>query len=251
MTTQVGVGTAESAGKSRARGVSAARDEGVLLTKLMPPAVRSELVVRERLHAMICDGADRCLTLVAAGPGFGKSTLLAAWRVEESRRRSVAWLTLGESENDPAVLFAYVVEAIRTVRPEFGEELRAMLAAPAPALDEALRRLVNALAAEDSIALVVDDFHRLKSPEAQRMVAWLAENSPVSFQLVIATRADPFLPLAALRMHGELVELRAAELVMSVAEAEEFLNARLGLDLSSDDVGVLVRRTEGWPAGLY
>ena len=53
MTTQVGVVAAESAGKSRARAIAAARGEGVLLTKLMPRAVRSELVVRERLHATI------------------------------------------------------------------------------------------------------------------------------------------------------------------------------------------------------
>jgi ATP/maltotriose-dependent transcriptional regulator MalT len=62
-----------------------------------------------------------------------------------------------------------------------------------PALDDALRRFANALAADDSPALVLDDFHRITSPAAQQVVAGLVENSPVSFQLLIAARADPRL----------------------------------------------------------
>ena len=36
-----------------------------------------------------------------------------------------------------------------------------------------------------------------------------------------------------------------------MAEADEFLNGRLGLDLETTDVELLVARTEGWPAGVY
>src|SRR5262245_56892350 len=76
-------------------------NQALLRTKLMPPVARRETVMRERLHVALSEGADRTLTLVAAGPGFGKSTLLAAWREAEAAHRSVAWLTLGESEHDP------------------------------------------------------------------------------------------------------------------------------------------------------
>ena len=62
---------------------------------------------------------------------------------------------------------------------------------------------------------------------------------------------DPALPLGALRAHGELLELRADELRFTEAEAAEFLNGRLGLELDPADVALLVARTEGWPAGLY
>jgi hypothetical protein len=69
------------------------------------------------------------------------------------------------------------------------------------------------------LALVLDDFHRVKSREAVDVVAWLAENCPPGCQLVVATRADPLLPLASLRAHGELVELRTGELALTHAEA--------------------------------
>jgi LuxR family maltose regulon positive regulatory protein len=226
-------------------------NQALLTTKLMPPALRREAVVRERLHARIRDGEQRALTLVAAGPGSGKSTLLAAWRNEVSSNRPVAWLTLGESENDPVVLCAYVLQAIRAIRPGFGPDIDAALAMPAPRLEDALRALVNEAAAQDALALVLDDFHRVKSREAVDVVAWLAENHAPGFQLIIATRTDPLLPLASLRAHGELVELRTNELALTVAEAKEFLNGRLELDLSTEQVAALVEKTEGWPAGIY
>ena len=51
--------------------------------------------------------------------------------------------------------------------------------------------------------------------------------------------------------HGELLELRAADLRFTSDEASAFLNGRLGLDLTAEDVDSLLLKTEGWPAGLY
>jgi LuxR family maltose regulon positive regulatory protein len=111
-----------------------------------------------------------------------------------------------------------------------------------------LPRLVNALAEQGDVALVLDDFHRLSHVDS---VAWFLERLPANVQLVIATRTDPQLPLGKLRARGELLELRADALRFTVAEAEEFLNDRLELGLDAADVQLLTARTEGWPAGLY
>ena len=68
--------------------------------------------------------------------------------------------------------------------------------------------------------------------------------------LVIATREDPSLPLARLRVRGQLTELRAADLRFTPAEAAEFLNRVMGLNLAAADIAALETRTEGWIAGL-
>ena len=68
--------------------------------------------------------------------------------------------------------------------------------------------------------------------------------------LVIATREDPPLPLARLRVRGQLTELRAADLRFTPAEAAEFLNRMMGLNLRDADIAALEARTEGWIAGL-
>ena len=81
------------------------------------------------------------------------------------------------------------------------------------------------------------------------MVAYLLEHLPTNLHLIIATRADPPLPLARLRRRGHLVELRAADLRFTPAEAIEFPGT-MQIVLSPVDAARLTERTEGWPAGL-
>ena len=68
--------------------------------------------------------------------------------------------------------------------------------------------------------------------------------------LVIASRADPPLPLSRLRARGELVEVRAADLRFTADEAGDYLNDVMDLHLSPTDVAALEDRTEGWIAAL-
>ena len=223
----------------------------LLVTKLHPPTVPVQIVARELLFARLGSGRDRRLTLVACPAGFGKSTLLAAWRESELATRPVAWVTLDEGDDDAVVLWSHVVEALCRACPALERETLSSLVAAAPLLEVALPRLVNALAEGPEVALVLDDFHRLTAHSTRESVAWFVERMPETVQLVLSTRTDPALPLGTLRARGQLLELRADDLRFSVAEAAEFLNGRLGLGLSTPDVELLVARTEGWPAGIY
>ena len=81
-------------------------------------------------------------------------------------------------------------------------------------------------------------------------MAFLLDHLPPRLHLVIASRADPPLPLARLRARGELVELRAADLRFTPDEAAAYLNEAMGLELAARDVAALEGRTEGWIAGL-
>ena len=118
----------------------------LLLTKLHPPFVAAETITRERLFERLSAGRDRRLSLVACPAGFGKSTLVAAWREREAERRPVAWVTLDEGDDDPVVLWSHVIEALGRACPELAGELGAEAAAAAPLLEVVLPRLVNALA---------------------------------------------------------------------------------------------------------
>jgi LuxR family maltose regulon positive regulatory protein len=223
----------------------------VLVTKLHPPFVPAQTVVRERLFARLGEGRGLRLSLVACPAGFGKSTLLAAWREREARDRPAAWVTLDEGDNDVVVLWSHLVEALGRASPRLADAVPAATASAAPVLEVVLPRLVNALSDEGDVVLVLDDFHRLSSASARASIAWFVDHLPSTVQLVLSTRADPALPLGRLRAHGQLLELRADELRFTREEATEFLNGRLGLDLADADVDVLLARTEGWPAGIY
>ena len=187
--------------------------------------------------------------MVICPAGSGKTTLLVSWYQAETPRKPVAWLTLDEDDNDPVRLWWYVIEALRQVCPA--------VSLPAPHLaetafvaDVVLPRLVNELTDQGEVVLILDDFHRLSGAALDTM-AWFIGHAPSSLQLVLSARTEPALPLASLRAHAELVELRLGDLRFTPGEADEFLNGCLGLGLGREDVQALVDRTEGWPAGLY
>src|SRR5512136_2399201 len=96
----------------------------LLTTKLYIPPIRPELVPRPRLIEHLNTGLSRKLTLISAPPGFGKTTLVSEWisnlKSQISNLR-VAWLSLDESDNDPARFLAYVVSAVQTVEPDLGK----------------------------------------------------------------------------------------------------------------------------------
>jgi ATP/maltotriose-dependent transcriptional regulator MalT len=220
-------------------------------TKLRSPVVRDQVVLRERLFERLRAGAGLALSLVAGPAGYGKTTLLAAWREAEAARKPVAWLTLDEGDNDPVVLWSYVIEALRRACPALSVSAPPQIAGTASIVHVVLPRLVNELDDLGEVTLILDDFHRLADGAARESLAWFVDHAPPGFQLVLSTRTEPCLPLAALRAHGELLELRADDLRFTCGEADAFLNGRLGLGLLPEEVDALLERMEGWPAGLY
>jgi LuxR family transcriptional regulator, maltose regulon positive regulatory protein len=223
----------------------------LLMTKLHPPPRREQTVVRDRLLDRLRAGPGIKLTVVAAPAGSGKSTLLGAWRELEQETRPVAWLTLDEGDDDPVVLWSYVLAALRDVLPDLEVSASPERVGPSRLVDLLLPELVNELTVRGEAALVLDDFHRLSSGPARESIAWFIDRAPTSFRLLLATRSEPRLPLAALRAHSALIEVRAEELAFTPSEADALLNDRLDLGLKTERVAGLVERTEGWPAGLY
>jgi LuxR family maltose regulon positive regulatory protein len=221
--------------------------------KLYVPKSRSGLVPRPRLSKRLDRGTASKLTLVSAPAGFGKTTLLTEWLAEgPAGERQVAWLSLDRADNDPASFWTYVIAALRTAAAGVGESALSLLQASSPPPTETvLTVLLNELGAiAADIVLVLDDYHVIDAPEVQDGMAFLLDHLPAGLHVVIASRADPALPLARLRARGELVETRAAELRFTPDEAAAYLNEMMGLELTSQDVAALEARTEGWIAAL-
>ena len=127
-------------------------------------------------------------------------------------------------------------------------------ASPASASFEPLvTALVNELAdqpGEDDLLLVLDDYHLVSSEPVHTSVAFLLGHLPPGLHLVLASRADPPLPLARLRGRGQLAELRATELRFTSEEAAALLREAAGPGLPNAVAAALAARTEGWAAGL-
>jgi LuxR family maltose regulon positive regulatory protein len=222
----------------------------ILATKLYVPPPRLKVVLRPNLIERLNEGLHLKLTLISAPAGFGKTTLVSEWVAGCSR--PVAWLSLDEGDNDPACFLTYLIAALQTIMAKIGEGALGALQSPQPPPTESiLTNLLNEITTTPgNFILVLDDYHALDSKPVDEALAFLIEHLPHQLHLVIVTREDPNLPLARLRARGQLAELRAADLRFKSAEAAEFLNRVMGLNLSAEDIAALGNRTEGWIAGL-
>ncbi len=230
----------------------------ILATKLYIPPLRPGVVPRPRLIERLNAGSTQSVTIISASAGFGKTTLLSAWIADCGR--PVAWLSLDDGDSDLSRFLTYVIAALQTLQPALGENLLAALQAhQPPPIETLLTSLLNEISALPSdpstgsgqrLILVLDDYHLLDSKAVDEALTFLVEHQPPQLRLVIASREDPPLPLARLRVRNQLTELRAADLRFTPAEAAEFLNQMMGLNLSAEDIAALDKRTEGWIAGL-
>ena len=111
------------------------------------------------------------------------------------------------------------------------------------------RLLEDLRSLEEPLVLVIDDLHELQSPEALAWLELFTTRRPAGLRIVLTSRSEPRLNVHRLRLAGELLEVREAELRFSVDEAAALLRAS-EIELSEQAVALLHERTEGWAAGL-
>jgi LuxR family transcriptional regulator, maltose regulon positive regulatory protein len=216
-------------------------------TKLFIPPVRRTLVARSRLSQSLSRGTEAKLTLISAPAGFGKTTALAAWLAQADQQRTVAWLSLEESDRQPASFWTYLITALHRAAPTVGASVLPLLQAAQPPMENVLTTVLNELGTlPHDLDLVLDDYHLVDGPEIAAGMAFLLEHLPPRVHVVLSSRVDPDLPLARLRARGELAEVRAADLRFTHAEASAYLGDITGFSLTERDIAVLAERTEGW-----
>ncbi|MCO6450768.1 MAG: tetratricopeptide repeat protein [Caldilineales bacterium] len=224
----------------------------LLQTKLYAPRMRPALVPRPRLIEKLDRGWRQGgkLTLVSAPAGFGKTTLVSEWLTGGGR--PFAWLSLDEGDSDLVRFLLYFVSALQGISATVGKGvLAALQSAQTPPGEALLTALLNDIATiPNDFSLVLDDYHMVDSQAVDNALTFFLDRLPPSMHLVITTREDPNLPLARLRVRGQLTEVRASDLRFNVTEAADFLRQTMGFDLSEDNVAALEARTEGWIAGL-
>ena len=241
--------TAVKPGAARFRAPSAPAVDG-LATKLARPRVPPSFVARARVHELLDQGTERPLTVVSAGAGWGKTLATASWAAAEPAVGPVAWISLDPSDNEPRAFWTFFVRAVRqaVVLPDDNP-----LAELAPGLGDQStghQRLIAGLEQLPApVVVVLDDFHLIDDASVLEGVASLLRHPLEQLRLVIVTRSDPPIPLHRLRTADELSEIRSRDLAFDETDAVAMLGAD-DLDVNLDDVQLLVRRTEGWPAGM-
>jgi LuxR family transcriptional regulator, maltose regulon positive regulatory protein len=223
----------------------------LVVTKLSPPRSAPGAIERPRLMAALTAGVSRRLALVQAPLGYGKTTLLSEWWQRIPRQGAiVAWLTLEDSENDPALFWRYMIGALRCAGSPVGTQAEVLLRGLGADLRRAVSSLVNDLASQSlPTTLVLDDYHVIREPACHELLSLFLDRAPSDVQIVIASRSEPPVPLGSMRAAGQLAELRQNDLRFSSREAAEFVQT-VDLDINDEELALLAARTEGWAAAL-
>ena len=211
------------------------------------PVVWGGVVSRPGLFARL--GQAPRVSQIAAPAGSGKTFLIRSWLFESGLADSAAWVTLPEGGQDAQQFWISVLDALRDTIP--GSKLVRPLTG-APELDgwAVLERLLEDLGGlHDPLWLVIDDVYELRSAEALAQLELLLIRAPAELRFVLLTRGDVRLHLHRLRLEGELADIRAADLRFTLDEARALFRGA-GVELPEPALAALVRRTEGWAAGL-
>lgn len=221
----------------------------IIETKLFVPKTRGKLIVRSHLNQRLNEGLYRKLTIITAPAGYGKSTLLSEWVTTIDAH--IGWISLDESDNNPAQFWAHTIGALKRANPSFREKVERHSIEIDLYGNTHIFKLINLLHQfSEQTVLVWDDFHVIKDPSILDGLSYLLERIPAHVHFYIATRNQPILPISRLRVEGNLVELVADDLRFDIEETKAYFNQCTELTFNNIELLDIFQRTEGWAAGM-
>lgn len=230
-------------------------DTTTLMTKVLLPRRRDDVLTRQRLLNALYDMVDYRLALVSAPAGYGKTTLLVDFATD--LEHPVCWYALDVSDRDPRVFLERLVASIQHRFPGFGAEtLRALAASTdlgggAPGV---VRVFVNeiVLTIPQWFVLVLDDYHSLgRSPEVDSIISNFVVYQRDQCLTIIASRTVPNLPLIIpLVARGGVGGIGPEQMRFLPEEVQTLFAHNYATELTMAEATALADQSEGWITGL-
>lgn len=215
--------------------------------KYVRPPLPGNTLLRARLVEALA-AHDAPLTLVVAGPGYGKTVAVGQWL--DASAVPVAWVALDRGDDAPSRFWRSMAESLLRATGSIGRGARRMLDE-----DQDPSRVAAGLLSElprsgPPLVIVLDDIHVLRSAPLLADLALFIERLPPPVRIVATSRVDPQLPLGRWRAAQRMAELRQRHLQFTSEEAGALFAASGLAGVAATDIEFLAERTEGWAAGL-
>ncbi|WP_309127132.1 LuxR C-terminal-related transcriptional regulator [Microbacterium sp.] len=212
------------------------------------PRVSPHLLHRERLFARLCADEEAPLTVVQAGSGFGKTSLLADWARRRSPVLPTVWVTADASVRDALAFWREALHGLARAGLLTGTGLED-LDVRGDIADTLMSSLRRGLASIDlPVTLVIDGFERLAGTALERDLIELLTRTD-NLHLVVATHVASELTSVTTAARLDTVTIDASALRFSGEEVRRLAD-RLGVDASAGELEELREELDGWPFGI-
>lgn len=224
------------------------RNYPILTTKLNPPRCFQTYFKRERLENILDKNSDRIATLIVAGAGYGKSTLVSKW----IKNKQAVWLSCDSDMNNLETLFSYIVHGFKKEQINSFPQTSMLLSGNNHISEEIL---INTFFSEGNATskktyVILDDFHLIKNPQINKLLDFYLSFPPKNIHLIILTRHDPVYDLSKHRLNNKFHEVRMQELNLSEIELKQYAYSNFHLKLTNEHIDLLINQTEGWFLGV-
>ena len=214
-------------------------------------------VSRPRLCERLAAGLSSRLLLVCAPAGFGKSSLAVEFCQQLPAAWRSLWLGLGPRDRDPGRFLERLLGGLQQYFPQLNSQAMGLLKKRQTSdgfacdewLDGLLEELAMHLMLSRPLLLVIDDYHLAQGPVVDRCLQMLLDHSPAGLVVLVTSRRRPDWHLARLRLARQLVEINEQDLRLTDAESFALLDLHTAA-MPEDALSDIVRRSEGWVAGL-
>ncbi|MCD6290216.1 MAG: tetratricopeptide repeat protein [Anaerolineae bacterium] len=225
----------------------------LIITKVLLPRPRSDLVYRSRLIDFIHAHIDRKLVLVLASAGYGKTSLLVSYA--HDTELPVCWYSLDPSDNDPRLFLEYLVACVQQRFPDFGRRTLTLLRGSTGAnLEPAVNAFINGVQERipDDFVMILDDYQDVEeNVQVNAILDRLLRYLPDNAHIILSSRTLPRqLPLTTLTAKRQTAGLGVGDLRFTPDEVKILAQRSYRVELTDEEAADLVARNEGWVTGI-
>ncbi|NLS11825.1 HTH-type transcriptional regulator MalT [Vibrio sp. SM6] len=216
-------------------------------SKLTAPSALHNAILRPRLLNQLAQAKQHKLVLFHSPAGFGKTTMAAQWLDDKP---NMGWFSIDEGDNDAFSFANYFVKALNLATNDCCAKTATMAEkGQFNNLTSLFNQLLGELTSWKAHAyLALDDYHFITEDEIHKALTHFLKHAPENLTLVITSRTQPPLGVAALRVHCKMLEIDNPSLAFDEEETDRFLrqfDARLAEHGKS-----LREQVEGWPSAM-
>lgn len=219
-------------------------------TRSSRPRLAKHVIGRNHVIAKLQEAVNYPLTVVRAGAGYGKSTLIN--QAFPDTFTPTVWLHLSEQDNGAIPFLSHLVQVAHNVCPTVG-----LKALPLLVWDERqgnpdaltiLEALVDDLFLAGPLVIILDDYQYMGDNEdVLRLTGILVDRLPDNVHVVIASREKVNLPGIALkRAKGDVLDIGEPDLAFTAGDISRLFSEVYKLTVDDVTAGQLAARTEGW-----